>query len=195
MIAEDVKSKRWAIKVGHTSNGKPDLRQTIYDLFNSKLDEMGLGVTLTQTGIMGADSNEVLVEVSPPEGGSTYYGLATASDVERVVENHIIGGRVVPELVIPADRIENIAIKNNRDGSEDLTKIKIDIRQWREAMNLLGIGWFLIVCIIGGLGIGFWLDSIWNTKPLFLLIGLALGMAVSVFGAYHMVSSIIRGNK
>lgn len=192
MITEDIKNKKWTIKVGLNSNGMSNLRQTIYDSFNNKLDNLRLGVILTQTGIMGADSSEVLVEVSPPVGGSIYYGLATADDVERVINNHLIGGRIIPELVIPADRIDNISVKNNETGSEDLTKIKIDIPQWREAMNLLGIGWFLIVSIIGGLAIGFWLDSIWNTKPLFVLIGLALGMAFSIFGVYRTVASIIK---
>jgi F0F1-type ATP synthase assembly protein I/(2Fe-2S) ferredoxin len=192
MIAEEVKNKRWTIKVGHNSNGMPDLRQTIYDSFNNKLDKLGLGVALTQSGIMGADSGEVLVEVSAPEDGSTYYGLATDDDVERVINSHIIGGRIIPELVVPTARIDNISLKNNETGSEDLTKIKIDIPQWQEAMNLLGMGWFLIVCIMGGLGIGFWLDNIWNTRPLFLLIGLALGMAASILGVYRTVSAIIK---
>jgi ATP synthase protein I len=192
MIAEEVKNKRWTIKVGHNSNGMPQLRQTIYDSFDSKLDELGLGVTLTQTGIMGADSGEVLVEISAPEGGSTYYGLATDEDVERVIKSHIIGGRTIPELAIPATRIDNISLKDNETGSEDLTKIKIDIPQWQEAMSLLGIGWFLIICIVGGLGIGFWLDSMWNTRPLFLLLGLVLGMAASILGIYRTVSAILK---
>jgi F0F1-type ATP synthase assembly protein I len=51
-------------------------------------------------------------------------------------------------------------------------------------MSLLGIGWFFAFSIIGGIVGGLLLDGWLDTKPLFTLIGLALGLTVAFYGGF-----------
>ena len=192
MIAEDIKNNKWFIKVGLNSNGMADMRQTIYESFSSKLSNLGMNVELTQTGLMSADSSVVLVEVSPPDRGSVYYGLSTPDDVEHVINGHLVGGKAVSELVIPADGMNNIKFKQKEAAFPSSVKIKFDVHQWSEAMNLLGLGWFLGLSILGGVLGGIWLDNILETKPLCMLVGLLLGIIVASLGAYRVLSPLFR---
>lgn len=73
--------------------------------------------------------------------------------------------------------------------------VKFDVNQWREALNLLGIGWFLGLSILGGVLGGMWLDSKFNTRPILLLVGLALGVLIAFWGAYRMLLPIIRNKR
>jgi len=50
------------------------------------------------------------------------------------------------------------------------------------------IGTSILLGILGGL----WLDGELGTKPLFLIIGLVLGLAVAAFGAYWRVKPLMR---
>ena len=207
MIAEDVKNNKWFIKVGLNSNGMTDMRQTVYESFNTKLSNLGMNVELIQTGLMSADSAVVLVEVSLPNGGSVYYGLSTPDDVEHVINGHIVGGKAVSELVIPADGMNNIKVRQKGVRQKEVKqkevrqkgaaysssgKIKIDVHQWREAFNLLGLGWFLGLSILAGVLGGLWLDNKLETKPLYILLGLFLGIIVAALGAYQMLSPLFR---
>ncbi|WP_459476419.1 2Fe-2S ferredoxin [Clostridium saccharoperbutylacetonicum] len=54
-------------------------------------------VMVTNTGCLGV-CNKGPVVVVYPEG--TWYGNVTVDDVERIVEEHIEGGKVVEDLVI-----------------------------------------------------------------------------------------------
>lgn len=54
-------------------------------------------------------------------------------------------------------------------------------------LRLLGLGWYIAVCLVAGTLGGVWLDQQLGTAPLFLLIGLAIGLVVGFFGAYRMV--------
>ena len=65
------------------------------------------------------------------------------------------------------------------------------MKRWRIALNLLGIGWYIGLSIIGGVLGGLWLDNTINTKPLFVIIGLILGIIVAVYGVYHMIMPLI----
>lgn len=192
MLAEDIRNNKWFIKVGLNSNGMTDMRQTVYESFNAKLRNLGMDVELIQTGLMSADSAVVLVEVSPPDGGGVYYGLATPDDVEHVINGHLVGGKAVSELVIPADGMNNIKIRQKEAAHSSSGNVKVDVHQWREALNLLGLGWFLGLSILAGVLGGIWLDNILGTKPLCILVGLFLGIIVAFFGAYRMLLPIIR---
>ena len=192
MLAEDIKNNKWFIKVGLNSNGMTDMRQTVYELFNAKLRNLGMDVELMQTGLMSADSAVVLVEVSPPDGGSIYYGLATPDDVEHVINGHLVSGRAVSELVIPADGMNNIKFRQKESAHSSSGRVKVDVHQWREAMNLLGIGWFLGLSILAGVLGGIWLDNRLETKPLCMLVGLFLGIIVASLGIYRMLSPLFR---
>ncbi len=53
---------------------------------------------------------------------------------------------------------------------------------------LLGIGWYFVVCIVGGVLIGRWLDGRFDSAPMFALIGTLAGLAMALFGGYRMLT-------
>ncbi len=46
--------------------------------------------------------------------------------------------------------------------------------------DLLGLGGVVAVLVVGGLALGWWLDSLLNTAPVLLLVGLALGLIAGI---------------
>jgi NADH-quinone oxidoreductase subunit F len=111
----DKKSQSWVIKVGLASCGIAAGGQKVYDALNAKLNNSGLkNVELRQTGCMGMCYSEVLVEVSPPEGERVFYRNVTPEQVDRIVEEHLVGGQPVAEWIIPADEIDEILSKQRR---------------------------------------------------------------------------------
>jgi F0F1-type ATP synthase assembly protein I len=57
------------------------------------------------------------------------------------------------------------------------------------AWRLVGVGWYVGLCIAGGVFIGRWLDGKFNTAPILVIIGLVLGSVLAFFGVYHMLTS------
>ena len=60
----------------------------------------------------------------------------------------------------------------------------------RTALRLLGIGWYVALCIAGGTLGGFWLDRLAETSPALTLAGLGLGIAVAVVGMMKMLMAL-----
>ncbi len=52
---------------------------------------------------------------------------------------------------------------------------------------MLGVGFFVAASIILGVVGGRWLDSKFNSEPLWLIIGLLLGIVVAFYGVYAML--------
>ena len=48
--------------------------------------------------------------------------------------------------------------------------------------RLAGVGWFVALSIAGGAIGGFWVDKWLDTRPIFTLVGLAIGLAVAARG-------------
>jgi len=153
MVTQSATKKNWIIKIGLNSKSNADTRQRIAEYFSQKIRESGLNAEIKQIGIIGGNACDVPVYVLTPEGENTCYELASASDVERVVNGHLVGGKRVMGLIAQAESKDKINIKENSEVYP--ASIKIDARQWGEAVNLLGIGIFLAISIIGSLGIGF----------------------------------------
>lgn len=66
------------------------------------------------------------------------------------------------------------------------------------AMRLMGLGWYFVLAIVGGLGGGVLLDGWLNTKPVFTLIGLFGGLILAFWGGYFLLMEAIgkgRGSK
>jgi hypothetical protein len=59
--------------------------------------------------------------------------------------------------------------------------------RWTKYLELMGIGWYVAISIVLGLGGGLWLDGILGTSPAFTLIGLTVGLVIALYGAYRMV--------
>jgi F0F1-type ATP synthase assembly protein I len=47
------------------------------------------------------------------------------------------------------------------------------------------------VCVGLGVGLGLWLDSVWHTAPVFLLLGLALGVALAAVSVVKQIRSFL----
>ena len=61
----------------------------------------------------------------------------------------------------------------------------------RLVARLLGVGWYVAICIVGGVWGGVWLDEKLGTSPLFLLIGLLLGIVIAGAGVYRMLAALV----
>ena len=111
----DKKNGNWVVKVGLASCGIAAGGRRVYDTLKASLNDHGLkNVELRRTGCMGMCYSEVLVEVFPPQGRRVFYRNVTPEQVQRIVEEHLIGGKPVSEWVMPADEIDNLLSKQRR---------------------------------------------------------------------------------
>ena len=62
------------------------------------------------------------------------------------------------------------------------------------AVRLLGLGWYVAVSILVGVGGGLWIDDQLNASPVFTLLGVLLGAALAFYGLYRMVELLFKGN-
>ncbi|MGP8079948.1 MAG: AtpZ/AtpI family protein [Dehalococcoidales bacterium] len=66
---------------------------------------------------------------------------------------------------------------------------------WLPMLSLMGMGFYIAIAIILGIWGGHWLDGKMNTSPLWLIIGLFLGIAVAALGVYNMIKPFIQEAK
>lgn len=59
------------------------------------------------------------------------------------------------------------------------------------AFGLLGVGFFVAGSIVLGVVGGRWLDGRLNSEPLFLIIGLVLGIMVAFYSVYAMLRPLM----
>jgi len=67
--------------------------------------------------------------------------------------------------------------------------------RWVEALRLLGVGFFIGGSILGGVFLGLWLDSRFNTRPILVIVGLFLGLIVAFYGVYEMLLPLLGKRK
>ena len=67
--------------------------------------------------------------------------------------------------------------------------------RWLAALRLMGVGFYIGGCIVLGIGGGIWLDNRLDTKPVLLLLGLALGIIIAVFGVYQMLRPLLNSRQ
>ena len=60
------------------------------------------------------------------------------------------------------------------------------------ALRFVGIGFFIGGCIVLGIVLGVWLDGRFDTKPLFILLGLGIGLFAAFYGTYRMLLPTLR---
>ncbi|MBI2916390.1 MAG: AtpZ/AtpI family protein [Chloroflexi bacterium] len=59
--------------------------------------------------------------------------------------------------------------------------------RWVWALQFVGVGWYIALCIVlGALG-GVWLDRRLGTMPLFSLLGVLGGIVLGFYGLYRML--------
>jgi hypothetical protein len=60
--------------------------------------------------------------------------------------------------------------------------------------DLLVIGSTAALCLLAGMGLGWLVDSLVHTFPVFALVGLALGIAAGCFYAYTQIRTFLNGS-
>jgi len=108
------KNESWLIRVGLASCGIAAGGRKVYDAFRTQLHDRGVDVELKQTGCIGMCYNEPLVEVLSPQQERTFYGKVTPDMVDRIINEHIIGGKPVTDWVIPDKEINGLLAKQKR---------------------------------------------------------------------------------
>lgn len=63
---------------------------------------------------------------------------------------------------------------------------------WVVAARLMGIGWYVGLCVAGGILGGIWLDNKLGTSIIFTLVGVVLGLVLASYGTYRMISPLLR---
>ncbi|REH40993.1 putative F0F1-ATPase subunit (Ca2+/Mg2+ transporter) [Kutzneria buriramensis] len=58
--------------------------------------------------------------------------------------------------------------------------------------SLIVLGSTVVVLVVGGVGLGWWLDSLLHTTPVFVFIGLATGMASAWLYAYAKLRKFLK---
>jgi NADH-quinone oxidoreductase subunit F len=87
------------VTVGLSSCGIAAGASQVYEAFERELGRKGLDIPLKRTGCIGMCYREPIVDVDTP-GGRITYGDVTPEGVERIVEEHIIGGKPVEDLMV-----------------------------------------------------------------------------------------------
>jgi hypothetical protein len=61
------------------------------------------------------------------------------------------------------------------------------VNRWEAAFRFTGVGFYIGLCIVGGVYLGVWLDKKVDIDPLFTLLGLGLGLFIAFYGTYRML--------
>ncbi len=65
------------------------------------------------------------------------------------------------------------------------------------AFQLVGMGWYVGVCIIGGAFLGRWIASLFtfsNADVVFVLLGILLGLLSAAVGIFKLVSLLLNSD-
>lgn len=81
---------------GIAAGARPILTKFVEEVANRKLE----GVTVTQVGCIGECALEPIVEVVDKDGKHTVYGLVTTDDVDKIINEHVIGGKVIEQKTL-----------------------------------------------------------------------------------------------
>ena len=84
---------------GIAAGARPVMTEFLNRVTTDKLDN----VTVSQTGCIGVCRLEPVVEIFSPDGDKTTYVHMTAEKVDKIINQHIKGGKPVMEYTIGAD--------------------------------------------------------------------------------------------
>ena len=54
-------------------------------------------------------------------------------------------------------------------------------------LEILGLGWVVVLSLVGGIVGGIWVDGQFGTGPILTIVGLALGLALAVVAARSLI--------
>jgi len=69
------------------------------------------------------------------------------------------------------------------------------MKRWQVALRMVGVGWYVGLCIVLGVVGGFWLDDRFGTSPVLVIVGLVLGVFIAFYGVYQMLLPLIRNKQ
>ncbi len=94
------------VVVGMATCGIAAGARPVLNAFVEGVNKEGLSdkVTVTQTGCIGICQYEPVVEIFEDGKEKTTYVKLTAEKVERIVKEHLLGGKIVEEYTIGANR-------------------------------------------------------------------------------------------
>lgn len=58
--------------------------------------------------------------------------------------------------------------------------------------RLVGIGWYVAICIGLGAIVGVWADKTLGTSPILSVLGTLVGVATSVLGMVRMLTAVLK---
>ncbi len=76
-------------------------RETMKAILDAIQEENLSGIIVTQTGCIGLCEREPIVQVVVGEQAKVTYGKVTPAVARRILKQHVVGGQVVEENVIP----------------------------------------------------------------------------------------------
>jgi len=77
-------------------------RETLKEILKLVEDQHIQNITVRQTGNIGLDSWEPIIQVIKGEEPAVTYGKVTPFVAARIIEEHVLGGKVVSDYVVPA---------------------------------------------------------------------------------------------
>ena len=63
--------------------------------------------------------------------------------------------------------------------------------KWGPAIRLIGVGFYIGFCIVAGIVVGLWIDGKFDTRPIFTIVGLMLGLISAFWGVYRMLLPLL----
>jgi hypothetical protein len=75
---------------------------------------------------------------------------------------------------------------------------RVKSREWLRRLGFLfTIGWYVALSVLIPTGIGYWLDmpGQFNARPMYTLIGFAIGSVIAFYGLYRMLRRFYRQQK
>lgn len=56
------------------------------------------------------------------------------------------------------------------------------------------LGFLVVASLAGFIFVGIWIDSKFNSAPLFLIFGVIVGISVTIYEAYHMLTPLLKSD-
>lgn len=59
-------------------------------------------------------------------------------------------------------------------------------------LKLVGIGWYVAICIGVGALLGMWGDGVFGIEPILTLMGVGFGLLFAISGMYRMLNAVLK---
>jgi len=82
-------------------------------------------------------------------------------------------------------------------GFKSFEENDLKSRKLALAFQLIGIGWYVTACIIGGTFLGSWISKFFtfsSANVLFLTSGLLIGILTAGIGTYNLVKLVLKSD-